>query len=139
MVLTNIRIWRDFIIARDSGIMTMDKELVKQSKKKQKSGKSNIQVIPEKVYEEKGLTQSSEETIIDMERSTSLFQQGGQYNEAKENSEFSKEEVILISSDSENESKSEPKRSDKELWKFRMPKKSSKYVPETKRGCKRYA
>ena len=88
----------------------MDKELVKQSKKKQKTGKSSIQISPEKVFEEKGLTQSSEETTIDMERSTSLFQQGGQYNEAKDYFEFSKEEVISISSDSENESKSEPKR-----------------------------
>ena len=36
MVLTNIRIWRDFIIARDSGLVTMEKELAKKSKRKQK-------------------------------------------------------------------------------------------------------
>ena len=37
MVLTNIRIWRDFIIARDSGLVTMEKELVKKLKRNQKA------------------------------------------------------------------------------------------------------
>ena len=71
-----------------------------------------------------------------MERSTHLFQPSGQINKAKGNFEFlaneKNEEVILLSSDSEKETKSEPKESNKEMWKFRIPKKSSKYVPETK-------
>ena len=48
------------------------------------------------------------------------------------------QEAISISSDSENETKSEPKKSDKEPWKFRLPKKSSKYIPETRKDveCK---
>ena len=90
MVLTNIRIWRDFIIARDSGIETIKKALVKKSKRKEKSRKpkESLQPATEKVYEEKGLTQSSEETVIDMERSTHLFQPSGQINKAKGNFEF---------------------------------------------------
>ena len=37
MVLTNSRIWRDFIIARDSGLETMEIDLMKKSKKTQKN------------------------------------------------------------------------------------------------------
>ena len=50
IVLTNIRIWRDFIIARDSGLVIMEKELVKKSNQKQKDSKSkaNLQVIMKK-------------------------------------------------------------------------------------------
>ena len=44
------------------------------------------------------------------------------------------QEAISISSDSENETKSEPKKSDKDWWKVRLifPKKSRKYIPETR-------
>ena len=138
MVLTNIRIWRDFIIARDSGLVTMEKELVKKSKRKQKSRKSKVslQAVTEKDSEETGSIQSSEETVIDKEQSTHLFQPSGQIYKAKGISDFSaderSQEVILKSSDSENERKAEPKKSDKEIWKFRLPKKSSKYVPGIK-------
>ena len=41
------------------------------------------------------------------------------------------QEIISLSSDSEEETKSEPKNSDTDLWKFRLPKQSCKYVPET--------
>ena len=75
MVLTNIRIWRDFIIARDSGIETIEKELVKKPKRKEKSRKpkGSLQPATRKVYEEKGPTQSSEQTVIDMEQSNQLI------------------------------------------------------------------
>ena len=44
-------------------------------------------------------------------------------------SQFEKfQEIISISSDSEEETKSELKNSDRDLWKFRLPKKSSKYI-----------
>ena len=42
------------------------------------------------------------------------------------------QEVVSISSDSKIKMKSEPKKSDKDLWKFRLPNKSSKYIPETR-------
>ena len=38
------------------------------------------------------------------------------------------QEIISISSDSEKEIKSEPNKSDKELWKFRNPMTNSKYI-----------
>ena len=48
-------------------------------------------------------------TVIDMERNTHLFQPSGQINKAKGNFEFlaneKKEEVILLSSDSEKVTK----------------------------------
>ena len=51
MVLNlNIRIWRDFIFARNSGLVIMEKELVKKSNQKQNDSKSkaNLQVIMKK-------------------------------------------------------------------------------------------
>ena len=138
MVLTNIRIWRDFIIARDSGLGTMKIDLVKKSKKTQrtKNLKINPKEVAEKDSEETVLLQDSEETATDKEQIIHQKQPNIQKCKAQLVSKFSQnerfQEIISISSDSEKETKSEPKKSDKDLWKFRLPKKSSKYVPETR-------
>ena len=82
------------------------------------------------------MLQDSEETATDKEQITHQKQPNIQKCKAQSGSKFSQnerfQEIISISSDSETEPKSEPKKSDKDLWKFRLPKKSSKYVPETR-------
>ena len=82
------------------------------------------------------MLQNSEETATDKEQITHQKQPNFQNCKAQSSSKFSQneifQEIISKSSDSEKETKSTPKKSDKALWKFRLPKKSSKYVPETR-------
>ena len=112
-------------------------DLVKQSKKKQKdkNPKINPKEVAEKDSEETVLLQDSEETFTDKEQTTHQNQQNIQSYKAQSGSKLSQnerfQEIISVSSDSEKK-QPEPKRSEKELWKFRHPKKSNKYVPETR-------
>ena len=80
------------------------------------------------------MRQDSEETLTDKEQTTHQNQPYIQSCKAQSISKLSQnerfQEIISNSSDSEKETKSQPKKRDKELWKFRNPKKSSKYVPE---------
>jgi len=141
MVLTNIRIWRDFIITRDSGIVPLELDLKKKSKKtqKDKTPKTNPIEVLEKDSEDTVLIEDSEETEKTTDQEQITLQKQPKYLECEAQSslKFSQigkfQEIISISSDSEEETKSEPKNSDRDLWKFRLPKKSSKYVPETRK------
>ena len=116
----------------------MEIDLMKKSKKAQKNKNPKIspKEVVEKDSEETVLLQNSEETATDKEQITHQKQPNFQNCKAQSSSKFSQnerfQEIISISSDSEKETKSEPKKSDKDLWKFRLPKKSSKYVPETR-------
>ena len=77
----------------------------------------------------------SEETLTDKEQTTHQNQPNIQsykaqsYLKLSQNKRF--QEIISISSDSEKETKSEPKKSDKELWKFRNPKKEQQILHNT--------
>ena len=70
MVLTNIRIWKDFVIARYSGLETKKNDFVKQSKKaqKRKDPKISSKKVAEKDSEETVLFQDSEEILTDKEQ-----------------------------------------------------------------------
>ena len=77
----------------------------------------------EKTTDQEQITLQKQPKYLDCEAQSSL-----------KFSQFEKfQEIISISSDSEEETKSEPKNNDRDLWKFRLPKKSSKYVPQTRK------
>ena len=75
-----------------------------------------------KIYEETVFLQDSEESVTDKEQTTHQIQPNIQSYKAQSGCKLSQnerfQEIISISSDSEKETKSEPKESDKELWKF---------------------
>ena len=122
MVLTNIRIWRDFIITRDSGIVPMELDLTKKSKKTQKDKKPKTNpIVFEKDSEETVLLQDSEETFTDKEQTTHQNQPNIQSYKAQSSSKLLQNErfqKLFLSVQIQKKKKSEPEESDKELWKF---------------------
>ena len=107
MVLANIRIWKDFILARDSELVHVEAALCRSESSKP---------IPESSKSLKIVSENNPETQAQKRKS---FQAQA----------IQSQEVIEISSDSEKEI-SEPKKSEDFSWKQRAPKRSSKYIPE---------
>ena len=107
MVLANIRIWKDFILARDSGLIPVGAALCRSTSSK---------IVPESGKFLKTGSENNPETKA--KKGKSLQAQAIQ-----------SQEVIELSSDSEKEI-SEPKKSEDFSWKQREPKMSSKYIPE---------
>ena len=107
MVLANIRIWKDFILARDSGLIPVGAALCRSTSSK---------IVPESGKFLKTGSENNPETKA--KKGKSLQAQAIQ-----------SQEVIELSSDSEKEI-SEPKKSEDFSWKQRAPKRSSKYIPE---------
>ena len=110
MVLVNIRIWKDFIIARDSGLVPVGAVLHRSESRKP---------IPEYYRSSKssGIVSKNKSEAKDRRKKSFLEQA------------IQSQEVIEISSDSEKEI-SEPKKSADLSWKQRTPKRSSEYIPE---------
>ena len=160
MVIVNIRIWRDFLIVRDSEFETIKGSNItsrpklqtsstnKGSKGKRKNKTGNLDSIKDVLHAEaeskkEETKYDSDETVsaedLDLNVSNSL----NQTDPSKRSSEpilkisgYSKaQEVISISSDSEQEN-AEQKIAKALLWKSRPPKKCNKYIPEEVLGEK---
>ena len=107
MVLTNIRIWKDFINARDSGLVPVGAALCRPI-----SSKPTLE------------SSKSSKTVSESKPETKELKRKNMQAQA-----IQSKEVIEISSDSEKEL-SEPKKSEVSAWKQRAPKRCSKYIPE---------
>jgi hypothetical protein len=110
MVLVNIRIWKDFILARDSGLIPIGRIVARPE-----SGKP----IPEfyKTGKPSGLISKNDSEDKELRKKSFL-------------EEIQSKEVIEILSESEKET-SEQKSEVDFSWKYRLPKQCSKYVPES--------
>ena len=109
MILANIRIWKDFILARDSGLIPIGKVVAKS-----KSSKP----IPEYYGHNISSGPVSKNMSEDKAVKKAMFLEA-----------IKSHEVIELVSDSEKET-SEQKLGEDLSWKQRSPKKSSKYNPE---------
>jgi len=109
MVLVNIRIWKDFILARDSGLVPIGRIVARPEPRKP---------IPEFYRSGKSSGLISKNTSEDKELKKKIFLE-----------EIQSKEVIEILSESEKKT-SEQKTGEVVSWKNRLPKQSSKYIPE---------
>ena len=109
MVLVNIRIWKDFILTRDSGLGPIGRVVARSD-----SGKPIPEYYGSSISSEVASKNSSEDKALKKATCLQVIQS---------------QEVIEILSDSEKET-SEQKLGEDLSWKQRPPKKSSKYIPE---------
>ena len=148
MVLTNIRIWRDFIISRDSefeqsgslstiqlsqprtissGKNKCRRQIVKIKKTK------DVKKDPVKTPTVESKKEESKKEEMNWDSDETVSEENVSENTVRPTSIFDfrckTQEIIYVSSDSENDV-AEGKTDKDLMWKFRSPKKCSKYIPE---------
>ena len=142
MVCTNIRVWKDFILARDSGLVpvgivthrTKSSKPITEANEYSISAKKVMKKDSEGIIQETELGNTSTNPDLGTIKASMINKEVISSEAKKQDKEtvqqaIQSQEVIEINSESETEIQ-EPKEVVDILWKQREPKRSNKYIPE---------